>query len=99
MMIHEQSFSVNMFRLLSLIPKADQSWITVGPTGSGKTTLNEVLVKQIHPLSRIITIENPSEMRLHRREGENLAPSSMMCCSTNPCLKRMMPVRLRWRTC
>ncbi|MEK4043795.1 ATPase, T2SS/T4P/T4SS family [Paenibacillus sp. FSL H8-0048] len=74
MMIQEQSFSVNMFRLLSLIPKADQSWITVGPTGSGKTTLNEVLVKQIHPLSRIITIENPSEMRLHRRDGGEFGP-------------------------
>ena len=47
------------------------SWITVGPTGSGKTTLNEILVKEINPLSRIITIENPSEMRLIRREGNS----------------------------
>ncbi|MGZ9584917.1 CpaF family protein [Paenibacillus marinisediminis] len=68
-MVQNHSFSVNMFRLLSLIPKSDMSWITVGPTGSGKTTLNEVLVKEINPLSRIITIENPSEMRLLQREG------------------------------
>ncbi|MCJ8011828.1 Flp pilus assembly complex ATPase component TadA [Paenibacillus sp. KQZ6P-2] len=68
-MIKNESFSVNMFKLLSLIPKADLSWITVGPTGSGKTTLNEVLIKEINPMSRIITIENPSEMRLLRREG------------------------------
>lgn len=65
-MIGNESFSVNMFRLLSLIPKADLSWMTVGPTGSGKTTLNEMLVKQIDPLSRIITIENPTELRLVR---------------------------------
>ncbi len=70
-MIRNESFSVNMFKLLSLIPRADLSWITVGPTGSGKTTLNEILVKQINPLSRIITIENPSEMRLLRREGNS----------------------------
>lgn len=70
-MIKNESFSINMFRLLSIIPKADLSWITVGPTGSGKTTLNEVLVKEINPLSRIITIENPSEMRLLRREGNS----------------------------
>ena len=70
-MIRNESFSVNMFKLLSLIPRADLSWITVGPTGSGKTTLNEILVKQISPLSRIITIENPSEMRLLRREGNS----------------------------
>lgn len=67
MLIKNESFSVNMFKLLALIPKADLSWITVGPTGSGKTTLNEILVKEINPLSRIITIENPSEMRLLRR--------------------------------
>lgn len=70
-MIANHSFSKNMYKLLTLIPKGDLSWITVGPTGSGKTTLNEVLVRQINPLSRIITIENPSEMRLVRRE-ENM---------------------------
>ncbi|TCK90642.1 pilus assembly protein CpaF [Natranaerovirga hydrolytica] len=70
MMIKNESFSINMFKLLSLIPKSDSSWITVGPTGSGKTTLNEILVKQIDPLSRIITIENPSEMRLIQREND-----------------------------
>ncbi|MDQ2085693.1 ATPase, T2SS/T4P/T4SS family [Herbivorax sp. ANBcel31] len=70
-MIKNESFSTNMFKLLSLIPKSDLSWITVGPTGSGKTTLNEILVKEINPMSRIITIENPSEMRLIRREGNS----------------------------
>jgi pilus assembly protein CpaF len=69
-MIHLQSFSRNMFRLLSLIPKADLSWITVGPTGSGKTTLNEILVQEINPLSRVITIENPSELRLVQRDAQ-----------------------------
>ncbi|MCI3920617.1 Flp pilus assembly complex ATPase component TadA [Paenibacillus sp. TRM 82003] len=69
LLMRNESFTANMYRLLSLIPKADLSWITVGPTGSGKTTLNEILVREINPLSRIITIENPSEMRLRRREG------------------------------
>ncbi|MCL2665748.1 MAG: Flp pilus assembly complex ATPase component TadA [Defluviitaleaceae bacterium] len=65
-MISSKSFSRNMYTLLSIIPKADLSWITVGGTGSGKTTLNELMVKEIDPLSRIITIENPSEMRLRK---------------------------------
>jgi pilus assembly protein CpaF len=69
-MIQLQSFSRNMFRLLSLIPKADLSWITVGPTGSGKTTLNEILIQEINPLSRVITIENPSELRLLQRDAQ-----------------------------
>lgn len=70
-MVQSKSFSKNMFGLLSLIPKADLSWLTVGSTGSGKTTLNELLIKQINPLSRVITIENPSEMRLLRHEDGN----------------------------
>ena len=70
-MLNYQSFSVNMLRLLILIPKADLSWMTVGPTGSGKTTLNEMLVRQIDPLCRIITIENPSELRLLRHKNNN----------------------------
>lgn len=70
-MIKDKSFSINMFKLLSLIPRADMSWMTVGPTGSGKTTLNEVLIKQIDPLSRIITIENPSELRLLRYKNND----------------------------
>lgn len=70
-MLQNESFSVNMFKLLTLIPKANLSWITVGPTGSGKTTLNEILIKEIDPMMRIISIENPSEMRLLRREGNN----------------------------
>ena len=67
-LINWQSFSRNMFKLMSLIPKADLSWITVGPTGGGKTTLNEILVGEINPHSRIITIENPSELRLIQRD-------------------------------
>ena len=52
-MMKSKSFSVNMFKLLSLIPKSDLSWITVGSTGSGKTTFNEILVKEKNPLIRI----------------------------------------------
>jgi len=68
-MIRGESFSRNMYALLSLIPKADLSWITVGGTGSGKTTLNELMVREIDPLLRIITIENPSELRLRKYES------------------------------
>ncbi|MCL2048464.1 MAG: Flp pilus assembly complex ATPase component TadA [Defluviitaleaceae bacterium] len=68
-MLKNKSFSKGMYALLALIPKADLSWVTVGPTGSGKTTLNGLLVKEIDPLSRVITIENPSEMRLRRMEN------------------------------
>ena len=68
-MLKSKSFSKNMYTLLSLIPKSDLSWITVGPTGSGKTTLNGLLVREIDPLARVITIENPSEMRLRRKEN------------------------------
>ena len=64
------SFSQNMYKMMALLPKADLSWITVGPTGGGKTTLNEILVREIHPASRVITIENPSELRLVQRNKQ-----------------------------
>jgi len=67
-MIDNKSFSRNMYTLLSIIPKANLSWITVGGTGSGKTTLNELMVREIDPMQRIITIENPSELRLRKFE-------------------------------
>ena len=70
-MINEGSFSKNMFKLLTLIPKSDLSWMTVGPTGSGKTTLNEILIRQVDPFARIITIENPSELRLLKHENDD----------------------------
>jgi len=57
--------------LRPLIPKANLSWMTAGPTGSGKTTLNEVLIKHIDPLCRIITIENPAEYRLLRYKNDD----------------------------
>lgn len=70
-LVKNGGISNNMMRLLFLIPRAGCSWITVGPTGSGKTTLNEMLVKQIDPLCRIITIENPSELRLLRHKNND----------------------------
>ena len=71
-MIGGKSFSRNMYTLLSIIPKADLSWMTVGGTGSGKTTLNELLVREIDTLLRIITIENPSEMHLRKYERNRI---------------------------
>ena len=65
-MMSGETFSKNMYALLSIIPKADLSWMTVGGTGSGKTTLNELMVREIDNNSRIITIENPSELRLRK---------------------------------
>ena len=77
-MVKTKSFSKNMYALLSLIPKADLSWMTVGPTGSGKTTLNELLVREISPMSRVITIENPSEMRLQRRNADGVVVNDVL---------------------
>ena len=77
-MVKTKSFSKNMYALLSLIPKADLSWMTVGPTGSGKTTLNELLVREINPMSRVITIENPSEMRLQRRNASGVVVNDVL---------------------
>ena len=77
-MVKSGSFSNNMYAFLSLIPKADLSWITAGSTGSGKTTLNELLVREINPLSRVITIENPSEMRLQCKNPDGVVINDIL---------------------
>lgn len=71
--IENKSFTRNMYELIRLIPKGKLSWITAGETGSGKTTLNELMAKIIPPDQRIITIENPPEYQL-TKEGPDGRP-------------------------
>lgn len=57
-----KTLSDNMAVLLSILPQARFSFLTVGSTGSGKTVTNEILCKGIPNLDRQVYIENPCEM-------------------------------------
>lgn len=59
-----ETFSADMLQLLIIFARARVSWVTSGGTGSGKTTINEFILKQIDDEDRVIAIENPTEMKL-----------------------------------
>jgi len=63
-LLKNKTFSSNMLQLLVLFAKARVSWVTSGGTGTGKTTVNEFILRQIADSDRVIAIENPTEMKL-----------------------------------
>lgn len=63
------TLSDNMARLLSLLPKGGLTWFTVGPTASGKTTLNNAILGEVPPTTRTVLIQNPSEIDSRFRDN------------------------------
>lgn len=63
------TLSDNMARLLSLLPKGGLTWFTVGPTASGKTTLNNAILQEVPATTRTVLIQNPSEIDLRFRDA------------------------------
>lgn len=63
------TLSDNMARTLSLMPKGGLTWFTVGPTASGKTTLNNAILQEVPTTTRTVLIQNPSEIDLRFRDS------------------------------
>ncbi|WP_347380091.1 ATPase, T2SS/T4P/T4SS family [Paenibacillus pabuli] len=62
-LIQGNTMSFDMASLLRYLPRIHCSWFTVGPTGSGKTLINEIIGTNINDNDRCILVENPNEMR------------------------------------
>lgn len=63
------TLSDNMARFLSLLPKGGLTWFTVGPTASGKTTLNNAILQEVPATTRTVLIQNPSEIDLRFKDS------------------------------
>lgn len=64
------TLSDDMAELLELLPQAELTFVTVGPTTSGKTTTNNaILLSGVSPNLRTIIIQNPSEIDLRMRDA------------------------------
>lgn len=63
-LLENKTFSAGMLELLVLFARARVSWVTSGGTGTGKTTVNEFILRQVDDGDRMIAIENPTEMKL-----------------------------------
>lgn len=57
-----------MARLLDKLGRAELKLFCVGPTGSGKTTLLDIIAKGIPDGSRVILVQNPTEITLIDRD-------------------------------
>lgn len=58
------TLSDNMARLLALCPRGGLTWFAVGPTSSGKTTLNNAILQEMPADTRTVLAQNPSEIDL-----------------------------------
>lgn len=62
------TMSDNMARFLSLLPSGGLTFFTVGPTASGKTTLNNAILQEVPPTTRTVLLQNPSEIDLRMKD-------------------------------
>ena len=63
-----KTMSDNMARLLSLCTAGGLTFVTVGPTASGKTTTNNAILQSTSPSLRTLLLQNPSEIDLRFKD-------------------------------
>lgn len=66
--VKNKSFSDDMGRVLELAAVGNLTFWTVGATGSGKTTTNNAILQKRETNSRMILIQNPSEIDARVRD-------------------------------
>lgn len=67
-LVRNQALTEQMGRLLQLLGRADVKLFCVGPTGSGKTTLVNIIAETIPLNKRILLIQNPTEISFMERD-------------------------------
>ena len=63
------TMSDDMARLLSLCTAGSLTFFTVGPTASGKTTTNNAILQSMPATTRVILLQNPSEIDLRFKDA------------------------------
>lgn len=69
--VAKKTMSDNMARLLALMPAGGLTFLTTGPTASGKSTTNNAILQSVPPYLRTILIQNPSEIDLRMKDDSN----------------------------
>lgn len=62
------TLSDNMARFLQLCTAGGLTFVTVGPTASGKTTTNNAILQSVPPTTRTLLMQNPSEIDLRFKD-------------------------------
>ena len=66
-----ETMSDNMARACVLLTVGGLPFVTVGPTASGKTTTNNAILKSVPSGTRVILLQNPSEIDLRFKDASN----------------------------
>ncbi len=66
-----KSMSDNMARFLTLTAQGGLTTICAGPTASGKTSLLNALLRSVPPTSRVVLLQNPSEIDIRHRDNSD----------------------------
>lgn len=67
-LIRFKTLSDDMGRFISLFPEAQVTFVTTGPTSSGKTTTNNAALRNIPADIRVVLMQNPSEIDLRIKD-------------------------------
>lgn len=76
--VEKGTMTSEMGALLKLLTKGGLTFLTVGPTASGKTTTNNAILKSVPPTTRTVLVQNPSEIDIRQKDQNGLV--------TNDCL-------------
>lgn len=67
-----------MGALLKLLTKGGLTFLTVGPTASGKTTTNNAILKSVPPTTRTVLVQNPSEIDIRMKDQSGLVSNDCL---------------------
>ena len=67
-----------MGALLKLLTKGGLTFLTVGPTASGKTTTNNAILKSVPPTTRTVLVQNPSEIDIRHKDAQGLVSNNVL---------------------
>jgi pilus assembly protein CpaF len=73
-LVERKSLSAQAARFLVACIRGRRNIVVSGNTGSGKTTLLNVLCQNIAPYERVVTIEDPAELRINLPDVNSLEP-------------------------
>lgn len=65
----KKTMSDNMARFMDIMAVGGLTFMTVGPTASGKSTTNNAILKAIPPYLRTVLVQNPSEIDLRMKDA------------------------------
>lgn len=70
--VKKGTMTEEMGALLKLLTKGGLTFLTVGPTASGKTTTNNAILKSVPPTTRTVLVQNPSEIDIRLKDASGM---------------------------